>query len=194
MDSYKSFRKAQLRKCGIGRIVAGGAVGIGILLLGKWCNSPNPVTPPTRVEARVIGVPTPSELPASILPHDGPVNTDAVATELWEIELFRIIARARQTAFLEAHARVPRQEDGILLTGPNLAVQKGAAKRERLTNALLTRALAEIALAHEMTREEIDEICERGEVEGWPIGPATSSANPSSRTDPGSRSPLVSCP
>ena len=167
------------------RVVAGSAIAIGILLLGNWWNSPNSVTPTTDAGPEITRRPAQSDPPAPILPGAGPVTPVRQQPNLRQIELFQRIAKARQTAWLEARALVPHQEEegGLLPTEPSLARQKGGAKRERLAHALFARAKAEITRAHELTREEIDEIHECGKVERWPLGRATSLANPSSGTD-----------
>ena len=87
--------------------------------------------------------------------------------EVGELTIFQEVAKARSEATLRAQAVAPLPAGGQSPIAPGSS-QKGDKKRAGITAGLTGKAVAEIAAAHAMTVEEVDEIYRRGEAEGWP--------------------------
>jgi hypothetical protein len=87
--------------------------------------------------------------------------------EVGELAVFQQVAKAHREAMLRAQAVAPLAVGSQSPTAPG-STQKGEEKRAGITAGLTSRAQAEIAAAHAMTVEEVNEIYRRGEAEGWP--------------------------
>ncbi len=111
----------------------------------------------------------PDPAPKTPMPSETRVSErDASSTgEVSELTIFQEVAKARSEATLRALAVAPLPVGGHSPIAPGSS-QKGDKKRAGITAALTGKAVAEIAAAHAMTVEEVDEIYRRGEAEGWP--------------------------
>ena len=89
------------------------------------------------------------------------------ASEAKKIAMFREIVNAHERARLEAQTVVPKSESTLSPLSPN-SVDKGAGKRTALAAALAARSLGEIAVAHGMTVQDVEEIFREGETKRWP--------------------------
>ncbi len=89
------------------------------------------------------------------------------AGEVGELAIFQEVANAHREAMLRAQAVAPLAVGSESPIAPG-STQKGEKKRAGLTAGLTSQAMTEIAAAHAMTVEEVDEIYRRGEAEGWP--------------------------
>ncbi len=99
--------------------------------------------------------------------HDSPAPVTAGPREL---ALFRVIVRTRQAAVLESRTLVPLPESGRLPFAPSVS-RKGAANGNLEASRRTAKKLADIAYAHGITLEELEDIDRRGEAEGWPTTP-----------------------
>ena len=138
-------------------------MAVGVTLVALWSIFARHDSAPAPVST-VLAPPLASHA------HDGPVPETTVAREL---ALFQEIVRVRQAALLEARILVPPLVEGGRLPSAPSGFQKDAARRDRLAklaSAQVAKMLADIAHAHEMTRDEIEDIYRRGEAEGWPTG------------------------
>ncbi len=87
--------------------------------------------------------------------------------EVSELTIFQEVSKAHTEATLRAQAVAPLAVGSQSPIAPG-STQKGEKKRAGITAGLTSQAMAEIAAAHGMTVEEVDEIYRRGEAEGWP--------------------------
>ena len=87
--------------------------------------------------------------------------------EVSELTIFQQVSKAHTEATLRAQAVAPLAVGNQSPIAPG-STQKGEKKRAGITAGLTSQAMAEIAAAHAMTVEEVDEIYRRGEAEGWP--------------------------
>ena len=107
----------------------------------------------------------------STLPPRDRVHEGGGTTQSRELALFQEIFRARQAARRDAEALVRPQENRRVFSAPSFIAQKGDAKRDGFANARIVKMMVRIAHAHGMTRGEVEDIYQRGEIEGWPTIP-----------------------
>ena len=84
-----------------------------------------------------------------------------------ESVLFQQIVHAQEKALAEALAKFPVRNVRALPTAPILGLDKARGKRIRMADARFGQMLEKIALAHGMTRGEVEAIYRRGQAESW---------------------------
>ena len=148
----------------VGSVVAFGlaVAGAGLLGLGRQDTGPVSVAP--------LSTPPAATVEASSMPT---LEGNGVATETdHERALFREIVTARRTAQREAGIHVaPLPREDVLLFAPSTVMgdaEKGTAKRSEVARRLTEKSLARLAVAHGMTRDEINDVYRRGRSAGWP--------------------------
>ena len=148
----------------VGNVVAFGVAvaGAGLLGLGRQDTVPVSVAP--------LSIPPAAIVEALSMPTLAEGNGAATETD-HERALFREIVTARRTAQREAEIRVaalPRES--VLPVAPSTVMgdaEKGTAKRSEVARRLTEKSLARLAVAHGMTRDEINDVYRRGRSAGW---------------------------
>ena len=149
----------------VGSVVAFGlaVAGAGLLGLGRQDTGPVSVAPLSTPPAATVEA---SSMPTLVERNGAATETDR------ERALFREIVTARRTAQREAGIRVaPLPREDVLLFAPSTVMgdaEKGTAKRSEVARRLTEKSLARLAVAHGMTRDEINDVYRRGRSAGWP--------------------------
>ena len=125
------------------------ALGVGLIALGLVFIREPDSAPTTPIETRIPG---------------SQADSTTVAGEL---AIFKEVARAYSKATLRARTVAPLPDGTGSPIAPDSA-SKGAEKRAGITALWTDEMVRQIAAAHRMTIEEVDEIYRRGEAEGWP--------------------------
>ena len=143
------------------RIVSRGAMAGGVTLVALWLIFARHEPAPAAVST-VLTPPLANRAHDSLAPD---------TTEPRELALFQVIVRARQAAVQEARTLVPLPESGRLPFAPSVVSRKGGGNRDLEASRRTAKKLADIAFAHGITLEELEDIDRRGEAEGWPTTP-----------------------
>ena len=139
------------------RMTNGVAVAGGALLAALWLISISQDSPQRDIQIEIE-------------PAPAAVNLTSLAPEERELALFQEVIKARQAAEQEAITLMPLPDSGKRGLAPS-SYRKGASDRNLEAERRAAKKIADIAYAHRITLEEIEDIYRRGEALGWPLGP-----------------------
>ena len=105
--------------------------------------------------------------PSMTQPLGDPAPTETRSpSETTKVTIFQETVSARERATRQAQAVVPESEGKLSPFGPG-SFDKGEGKRAALAVALAARSFGEIAAAHGISVQDVEEIFREGETKRW---------------------------
>lgn len=130
----------------------GALIVLGATLVALWLVLARVAAPPVSATRSVSGAePSPIESPVDARDH----------------AIFQEVVKARERAMLEAQTTAPLPDGTRLPFAPDSS-RKGEVKRTSEADGRTVKSLYEIATAHGMAVEDLEELYRRGEAQGWP--------------------------